>query len=148
MDGRELAQINVAEAVASLRSARLTGFLDAHDPLDRLARRSPGFVWRPEPAEVDPAELAVFGDLDRVVVNLSVWASVESLRDYLYGPEHADALRRRRQWFRRPDRPGAALWWVPAGHRPGFAEAYDRLERLRRDGPTADAFDLRTAAQP
>jgi len=35
------------------------------------------------------------------------------------------------------------LWWVPAGHRPTVAEAKDRLARLRRHGPTAEAFTFR-----
>ncbi len=147
MDGWELAQVNVAEAVAPLSSPRLAGFLDLLDPLDELARRSPGFVWRPQPNEVTERDLVLFGDPSWVVVNLSVWASLAALRDYLYGPQHAAALRRRRQWFRRSDGPGTALWWTPAGERPTFAEAHRRLELLRRAGPGAEAFDLH-AAQP
>ena len=35
------------------------------------------------------------------------------------------------------------LWWVPAGTVPTVAEAKERLESLRRRGPSPDAFTLR-----
>jgi hypothetical protein len=149
----QLAQVNVAEAVARLDSPRLRGFITLLTPLDTLARRAPGFVWRPAPDEVDPAELAVFGDPWRVVVNLSVWESLDTLLAFTHEGRHRTALRHRGRWFVRPDRPAVALWWVPDGHRPSFAEAHDRLTHLRVHGPTPTAFSLpvldgSTAAHP
>ena len=138
----ELAQVNVAEAVAPIDSAALRGFVALAQPLDALARRSPGFRWRPDPATVGLADLALFGDPHRVVPNLSVWESVEALREFVYRTAHVEAIRRRRSWFRPPAEPSAALWWVPDGERPGFAEAHRRLLLLRRDGPTPEAFPL------
>jgi hypothetical protein len=32
------------------------------------------------------------------------------------------------------------LWWVPAGHIPTVQEAVQRLELLRANGPSPDAF--------
>lgn len=139
---RQLAQVNVADAVDRLDSPRLAGFVELLGPLDELARRSPGFVWRPDPATVDPADLMIFGDPMWMVVNLSVWTSAEALRDYVYGSAHRDAVQVRRQWFRRPAGPSTALWWVPAGERPSFAEAHHRLDLLRHRGPTDAAFDF------
>jgi hypothetical protein len=43
------------------------------------------------------------------------------------------------------------LWWVPCGHIPSVAEAEERLEHLRRHGPTPFAFTFKTrfsALQP
>ena len=54
----QLAQVNVAEAVAPLSSPRLHGFVQLLDRIDELARGSPGFVWRPWPAEVTAADVA------------------------------------------------------------------------------------------
>lgn len=139
----QLAQVNVAEAVASLSSPRLHGFVQVLDRLDELARRSPGFVWRPRPAEVTVADVALFGDPDRVVPNLSVWASPAALLAFTYRGEHVAAMRRRRQWFRPLGAASVALWWVADGERPSFAEAHRRLELLRRAGPTREAFGLR-----
>src|SRR2546429_7182460 len=53
---------------------------------------------------------------------------------------HTAVMVRRRQWFERPTEAYQALWWVPAGHSPSVSEALDRLEHLRRNGPTAHAF--------
>ncbi len=52
-------------------------------------------------------------------------------------------LERRREWFGKPAEAMTAPWWVPAGHRPGPAEAEQRLALLRADGPTSEAFTLR-----
>jgi hypothetical protein len=37
------------------------------------------------------------------------------------------------------------LWWIPAGHRPAIPEAIAKLEVLRANGATADAFTFRKA---
>jgi hypothetical protein len=117
----QLAQVNVAVAVASLDQPAMAGFVALLDPLDELARCSPGFAWRPGPAVSDD-ELAPFGDPMRVVANWSVWESVEALRTFVYGSEHLAAMRQRRQWFRPASEPHLALWWVEAGARPTGAQ--------------------------
>jgi Domain of unknown function (DUF3291) len=136
-----LAQVNVAAAVAPLDQPAMAGFVALLDPLDALARRSPGFVWRPGPAVPDD-ELAPFGDPMWVVPNWSVWESVEALRAFAYGREHLAALRQRQRWFRPLGEPHLALWWVEAGARPTGAQAHERLALLRRAGPTPLAFTL------
>jgi Domain of unknown function (DUF3291) len=35
------------------------------------------------------------------------------------------------------------LWWIPAGHRPSLSEALERLELLRREGPSVQAFTFK-----
>jgi hypothetical protein len=35
------------------------------------------------------------------------------------------------------------MWWIPAGHIPTVEEAAERLEKLRTDGPTSEAFNFR-----
>ncbi len=40
------------------------------------------------------------------------------------------------------------MWWVPAGHIPSIEEAIERLDRLRREGPTSEAFTFRKAFDP
>lgn len=79
-----------------------------------------------------------------MIVNLSVWQSLEALRAFAYDSAHVDVLRRRREWFERAVAAHLVLWWVPAGHRPTVEEALARLERLRADGPSPAAFTFRT----
>jgi hypothetical protein len=78
-----------------------------------------------------------------VMVNLSVWKSLEALRSFVYATGHLDVMRHRRAWFHRMPDPYLAMWWLPAGTIPTVAEAKERLELLAAKGPTADAFTFR-----
>jgi hypothetical protein len=49
-------------------------------------------------------------------------------------------MRRRKEWTEEMKEAYLALWWVPIGHIPTITEAKERLEMVRRNGPTADAF--------
>ena len=79
-----------------------------------------------------------------VIVNLTVWESIEALEAFAYREaSHLAVLRRRREWFERHTEAPTALWWVPTGHIPSVAEALDRLALLRAEGPSARAFTFR-----
>ena len=142
-----LAQVNVAVLRAPLESSQLAGFVGLLQPLNALADRSPGFVWRLQTEAGDATAVRAFDD-DRMLVNLSVWESLESLRDFVYASRHLDAMRRRREWFQRMAIPYLALWWLPAGTIPTVAEARRRLELLQRQGPGPDAFTFHDPSPP
>jgi hypothetical protein len=72
-----------------------------------------------------------------------VWESVEALREFAYRSAHLEPMRRRRDWFLPPAGNHLVLWWVPAGHLPGFEEAKTRLDLLDANGPGPLAFTLR-----
>ncbi len=137
-----LAQVNLATLRAPLDSPELAGFVAQLEPVNALADQSPGFVWRLQTEDGDATAIRPFED-DRVIVNLSVWASLEALRSFVYASRHLDVMRQRRAWFHRMPDPFMALWWVPAGTIPTVAEAKDRLELLARRGPSAAAFTFR-----
>ena len=137
-----LAQVNVATLRAPLDGPELAGFVAQLEPLNALADQSPGFVWRLQTEDGDATAIRPFDD-DRVMVNLSVWASLEALRTFVYATRHLEVMRHRRDWFHRMPDPYLALWWVPAGTIPTVAEARDRLELLAAKGPTTDAFTFR-----
>jgi len=142
MAAHHLAQVNVATLRAPLDGPELAGFVAQLEPLNALADQSPGFVWRLQTEDGDATAIRPFED-DRVMVNLSVWASLEALRTFVYASQHLGVMRHRRAWFHRMPDPYLALWWVPAGTIPTVAEARDRLELLAGKGPTADAFTFR-----
>ena len=79
---------------------------------------------------------------------MSVWRDVESLNDYVYRSAHVELMRRRKQWFERMDQAFLVLWWVPKGHRPSVAEAIAKLQLLRAEGPSAQAFSFRQTFPP
>jgi heme-degrading monooxygenase HmoA len=142
-----LAQVNVALLRAPLDTAELAGFVELLEPINALADRSPGFVWRLQTEDGDATAVRAFDD-DRMLVNLSVWESLAALRDFVYASRHLDAMRRRREWFHRLAIPYLALWWVPPGTVPTVAEAKRRLELVQRQGPGPDAFTLREPSPP
>ena len=134
-----LAQVNVAQLLAPLDDPQLAGFVARLDEINALADASEGFVWRLQTDAGDATALRVFDD-DRLLVNLSLWRSVESLQHYVYRTVHAELIRQRAGWFERLGRPHYALWWIPAGTRPTVEEAKQRLAHLQAHGPTPQAF--------
>jgi hypothetical protein len=144
MATHHLAQLNIGRMLAPLDSVQLAPFVEALEPVNALADGAPGFVWRLQTEDGDATAIRPYDD-DMMIVNLSVWESVEALAEYVYRSDHVAIMRRRRAFFEKMAEAFTVLWWVPAGHRPPVAEAKERLELLRRSGPTPEAFTFRTA---
>src|SRR5215218_4450387 len=103
MAAQHLAQVNIATLRAPLDGPELAGFVAELEPINALADAAPGFVWRLQTDDGDATAIRAFGD-DRIVVNMSTWASLDALREFAYGNrEHLAVLRRRREWFERMD---------------------------------------------
>lgn len=143
----ELAQINVGRLVAPVDDPVVAEFMGALDEINALADASPGFVWRLQTEDGDATAIRPYED-DAILINMSTWVSIEALGDYVYRSAHTPFLRRRREWFERMPEIIVALWWVPAGHRPGVDEGVARLDHLREHGPTAHAFTFRRPFDP
>lgn len=137
-----LAQANVARLREPLDRPLLAGFVARLEPLNELADSMPGFVWRLQTDEGDATAIRAFDD-PLILVNLSVWESLDALEAYVYRSQHVEALRKRADWFERPSRSPFVLWWIPAGHIPSVEEAKARLELLWERGPTPEAFTFR-----
>jgi hypothetical protein len=138
-----LAQCNIALLRAPLDSPMLADFVDALEPINRLADRAPGFVWRLQTEAGDATAIRVFDD-DMLIVNLSVWESIDALAEFVYRGAHRDVMRRRGEWFEKMAEAYLVLWWIPAGAIPTVSDAQSRFETLRRDGPTSEAFTFRS----
>jgi hypothetical protein len=136
-----LAQVNIARMREPLDSPRLADFVAALDPVNAVADAAPGFVWRLQTEDGNATAVHAF-EWDRagsagVLVNMSVWESVEALAAYVYSDTHRQVLRRRREWFERMAEAQTALWWIPRGHIPTTDEAEERVIHLREFGPHA-----------
>ena len=127
-----LAQVNVSRLLAPLDSQQLAGFVARLDEVNALAEAAPGFVWRLKGEAGNNATAVRIYDDDTIIVNMSVWVSIEALRAF--------AFKQRREWFSLMKEASTAMWWIPAGHVPTVAEARDRLAHLRAHGPSAHAF--------
>lgn len=142
-----VAQVNIGRIKAPLDSPVMAGFVGRLDELNALADNSPGFVWRLQTGEGNATYFRPYDD-DRVLINMSVWESIEALRNYVYGTAHAALLRHRHEWFEKFGGTYMALWWVPAGHLPGIDEAKKRLAHLEQHGPTEFVFTFKAIFQP
>lgn len=147
MGSYHIAQVNIGRVKTPLEDPIMAGFVARLAEINALADRSPGFIWRLQTPEGDATYLRPYDD-DRILVNMSVWGSIEALRSYVYQTAHAELLRQRHRWFEQFAGPYLALWWVPAGHIPGMDEARKRLAHLEKYGPSQFAFTFKTILQP
>ena len=138
----QIAQINIARMLAPIDSQIMSDFVAQLPPINELAEASPGFVWRLQSEGGDATSIKVYDD-DMVIINLTVWESVEALRQYVYKSAHSGVMRDRRRWFEKFDGSYYALWWVPAGHLPSPEEGKQRLEHLRKHGDSEYAFSFK-----
>jgi heme-degrading monooxygenase HmoA len=145
--GYHVAQVNIALPQAPLDSEQLAGFVERLEPVNALADAAPGFVWRLQTEDGDATGIRAFGD-DRLIVNMSVWSSLETLREFVYRSGHADVLRRRKEWFESMPQLISASWWIPAGTTPTLAQAEERLEHLRQHGASSTAFTFKEPFPP
>lgn len=135
-----LAQMNIARFRHGMDHPDLAGFVEMLDPINHQADAAPGFVWRLTDPGSNNATSITFYDDPLMLVNLSVWTDIESLRTYVYRTGHASMVKRRREWADPLESRHLVLWWVPAGHIPDIAEGDAKLRRLDAEGPTPEAF--------
>ncbi len=146
--GYVIAQVNLGRLVAPLESPQLADFATRLDSVNAAADGAPGFIWRLQTEEGNATALRAFeadaeGADGGILLNMSVWETVEELAAYVYGDSHLPVLRRRREWFERMKEAYAAVWWIPRSQVPTISDAEDRVEHLRAHGPTPYAFTLR-----
>jgi uncharacterized protein DUF3291 len=142
MSNLHIAQVNIARMKAPLDDPLMADFVARLDDINALADHSPGFIWRLQTPEGNATYLRPYDD-DRILVNMSVWETIEHLQQYVYHKAHAQLLQQRHSWFEKFAGVYVALWWVPAGHRPGMDEAKKRLVHLETHGPAPFAFTFR-----
>ena len=142
MPSYHLAQVNIGRFVAPLDSPEMADFVAALHTINALAEQTPGFVWRLQDVTGFSSSIRAYED-ERTAINLTVWESVQALREYTYYSQHADFYRRRTEWFEKLDGPVLALWWLPAGELPTIDQAKARLDHLAAHGPTPYAFTFK-----
>jgi hypothetical protein len=141
-----LAQVNIAKRLASLDDPIMQDFINNVDKINAIADKSIGFKWRMQDEDKDEA-VVVFQD-DTLVINISVWESLESLFNYTYNSGHIEVFKRKKEWFSKLNMMHMALWYVPEGYEPTFQDAKDRLDYLNSNGDTPYAFSFKSKFTP
>lgn len=142
-----LAQANIARMLAPLDDPVMSEFVRQLEYVNSVADRSPGFVWRLQTPEGDATAIRVFEE-PQILLNMSVWETLESLYDFTYRSDHLTPFRNRRQWFTRMEGAHLVLWWLPADQLPSPEQARERFDLLNRIGPSPNAFTFKHPFSP
>jgi len=138
-----LAQLNIAKAKYSLEASEIKEFIDNLEPVNIIAESSDGFIWRLKDENGDATNIKAFSE-PSIIVNMSVWSSTDALKNFMFRSHHRDFLRRKKEWFHNIPDDSYVLWWVPIGHIPTIEEAVEKLELLRNNGDTPNAFTFKS----
>ena len=138
----QLAQVNIARMLAPMDSPVMSDFVANLDPINRLAESSPGFVWRLKDDTNNATAIKVFDD-EFLIINMSVWDSIDSLFNYVYKSDHVRVFKRKSEWFERMPEMHMALWYIEPGQYPTPQQAEERIAYLRTNGETPFAFSFK-----
>ncbi len=106
-----LAQINIGRLIAPIDDPKIAKFVAQLDPINALADKAPGFVWRLQSESGNATDIR-YSDDPSIFLNMSLWESIEALRNFAYKAEHARVFRDRAKWFEKMDQPSHCLWWL------------------------------------
>src|SRR3954453_6506743 len=135
-----LAQLNIATLRHAMDDPHTAGFVDGLPIVNSAGDGAPGFVWRLQSDAGNATDIQVFDD-PLVIVNLTVWTSLDALRAFAFRGIHREFFRRRAEWFV-DGSTGTALWWIPAGDLPTTTEAKRRLDFTDAFGVSPYAFQM------
>ncbi len=140
-----IAQINVAKMKGvNIDDPIMIDFKNQLDTINALAEESKGFVWRLKDEETnDATSLNPYGD-EQMIVNLSVWESIEDLKNFTYKTLHVEVFKRKKEWFTKMTSPHLVLWFIPEGELPTAEEGIKRLAHLEEHGETPHAFTFKS----
>ncbi len=139
-----LAQMNLARLRYSLDDPRIEEFVKNLDRINALAEVSKGFVWRLKDESGNATDIEIESD-PQIIINMSVWETLNDLKAFVYQSEHLKIMQKRRSWFERMSTPNLVLWWLPRGVIPTIEDARSKLKDLSKHGETPRAF---TFAKP
>jgi hypothetical protein len=139
-----LAQLNIGRFLYPDGDPRLKEFFDNLDRINAIAERMEGFVWRLKDESNNATSFRPFDD-PAILVNMSVWKSVEALEKFVFQTAHTAIYRKKGSWFEPMTTPHFVMWWIPAGHIPTLEEAKARLDHFTKHGPSEEAFGWESA---
>jgi hypothetical protein len=140
---KHLAQLNISRMLSdTIDDPIMADFVAQLDTINKLGESSKGFVWRLKDEGGNATHINPFDD-ERVIVNLTVWESIEDLMNFAFKTAHAVVMKDRNKWFEKFGKPSTVLWYIEEGHIPTPQEARERLEHLQVNGASEFAFDFK-----
>jgi hypothetical protein len=143
---RHLAQLNIATLRHPMDDPRTADFADGLPTVNGAGEQAPGFVWRLQSDGGNATDIQLFDD-PLVIVNLTVWSSLDALKAFAFRGIHRDFFRRRAEWFVEGST-RTALWWLPATVLPTTDDAKLRLDFIEAFGASPFAFQMGQVHRP
>lgn len=95
------------------------------------------------------AALNTTGEDNPHIYTVAGWRDAKDLHSFAYRDvQHRENMKRLRHWVDRSEGANLVTWWEKRDTRVSLELAWDRLQRLRKDGPTPHAFNLQTRFDP
>lgn len=139
----QLAEINIARMKGvTIDDPIMKEFVDNLDKVNEIAENSDGFVWRLKDEDNNATNFNPYND-EQIIVNYSIWESIETLEHFMYKTFHTEFLRRRKEWFQTFGQVTTAMWWIKKGQIPDISEAMEKLDYLQKNGASEIVFDLK-----
>lgn len=143
-----IAEINIAKMKGvNIGDAIMKEFVENLDTVNQIAEKSEGFIWRLKDENNNATSLNPYNDV-QIIINVSVWESIETLENFMYRTFHSDFLKRRKEWFNAFGTAHTAMWWIPEGHIPTLQEAVEKLDYLQKNGASINSFDFKNKFPP
>jgi Domain of unknown function (DUF3291) len=140
---KHLAQLNISRILSdTMDDPIMADFVAQLNTINTLGESSKGFVWRLKDEGGNATHINPFDD-ERIIVNLTVWESIEDLMNFAFKTAHAMVMKDRNKWFEKFGKPSTVLWYIEEGHIPTPEEARERLEHLQTNGASEFAFDFK-----
>ncbi|WP_415404948.1 DUF3291 domain-containing protein [Tateyamaria sp. SN3-11] len=123
------------------------------------AREDDGMYWHNHGARTADGQYLEMDGLiahrsDRTEDNLFIltmagWRDVAAMHRFAYRePLHRDGMKALRDWVDRSQGATMVLWWAKRGTRVSLDEAWERLQMLRENGVSEQAFTLQERFPP
>ncbi len=83
------------------------------------------------------------------ILTMAGWRDLKAMHSFTYRSDlHRNGMKTLHDWVDRSEGPTLVLWWVPRGTRVSVEDGWKKLQALRSNGPTAEAFTLQTRFDP
>ncbi len=141
-------QLNISKMIGvNIDDPIMKDFVAQLDEINLLGEQSKGFVWRLKSNGGNATAYNPYND-DRIIVNFTMWETVEDLKDFVYNTAHRLVMKDRKKWFENLGQPSYVLWYVDANKIPTIDEAVERLTNLQKSGSSSYAFDFKNIFMP
>ena len=137
-----IAQVNIAKMKDTMESELMSDFVGALEEVNALAESASGFKWRLKGDDDNAMAIRVFED-NFLIINMSVWEDVESLKSFVYSGRHIDVYRKKKKWFHSMSDHHMAMWFIEKDHIPTPEEAKEKLSYMNENGESIHAFTFK-----